>query len=352
VTENKRSRARGSSNPTISEVSALAAVSPMTVSRVMNGQARVTDSTRLRVENAIKQLGYRPNAAARQLAGGQLCRIGLLYNNPSSAYLSEILVGALECADDLDAELILEKCGETNIEGIGSSLIRQRIDAVILPPPLSDNVALLEQLAQIQIAAVMLSTRRNLETFHSITVDDEAAAHAITCHLIEKGHRGIGFIMGNTNQLASGQRALGYRRALEEHGLTASENHVAQGDFSFRSGFLAAEQILSDPNPPSAIFASNDDMAAGVVAAAHRFNLKVPAELSVCGFDDTSMALSTWPELSTIRQPVGRMARMAIELLVQSHRNVRTATAFSGQHLMIDFQLIERGSVAAPAQTA
>lgn len=323
----------------------------MTVSRAINGEVRVKESTRVRVEEAIAQLGYRPNTAARQLAGGQLCRIGLLYNNPSSAYLSEILVGALERAAESDAELILERCREADIPKIGATLIAQRIDAVILPPPLSDNIELLEHLSRLEIVSVMLATNRVQDNCHSIALNDEAAAHAMTCHLVEQGHQRIGFIRGNPNQTASEQRALGFRRALKEHGLALNLEHLAEGDFSFRSGFLAAEKILSQPSPPTAIFASNDDMAAGVVAAAQRFNLKVPDQLSVCGFDDTSMAVSTWPELSTIKQPVYDMARMAVEMLVKSHRRASSAQYFRAQHRVLDFRLIKRASVASPSQT-
>lgn len=350
MTDPKQPRRRVSTNPTIAEVSALAGVSPMTVSRVVNGEVRVKESTRQRVTDAIAQLGYRPNAAARQLAGKQVCRIALLYNNPSSAYLSELLVGAMEQAAESSAELILERCRPSDIPTIGAALAAQRIAAVILPPPLSDNAELLYQMAEMQIVCAMLATNRGQDNCHLISLDDEAAAHAMVTHLIGKGHRRIGFIKGDPNQTASAQRELGFRRALADHGLPVSDKHLAQGDFSFRSGFLAAEEILSAANPPTAIFASNDDMAAAVVAAAHRFDLKVPDQLSVCGFDDTSMAVSTWPELSTIKQPVYEMARRAVELLVKSASRKRAVRQFAAQHMVLDFQLIERGSVAPPRQ--
>ena len=348
----KKSRRRTTSSPTIAEVSALAGVSAMTVSRVINGEQRVRDDTRVRVQDAITTLGYRPNSAAQQLAGGQLCRIALLYNNPSSAYLSELLVGVLDQAAASGAELIVEQFGDSDIANIAQILVEQRIDAVILPPPLSDSVELLEQLSQAHLHAAIIATSRIHDNCHSITLDDEVAAHAMTAYLIEKGHRRIGFIKGNPNQTASDQRYRGFRRALSEHGINPSAAYIAQGDFSFKSGFVAAEAILSSDDVPTAIFASNDDMAAGVVATAHRFNLKVPEQLSVCGFDDTSMAVSTWPELTTIKQPVIEMARLAVELLVKSINGRRDGEGFPKQNSLLDFELIERNSVATVSETA
>jgi LacI family transcriptional regulator len=348
----KKSRRRTTSSPTIAEVSVLAGVSPMTVSRVINGEQRVRDQTRERVQDAIATLGYRPNSAAQQLAGGQLCRIALLYNNPSSAYLSDLLVGVLGQAAASGAELIVEQFGDSDIANIAKILVKQRIDAVILPPPLSDTVELLEQLSQAHLHAAIIATSRAHENCHSITLDDEAAAHAMTRYLIGKGHRRIGFIKGNPNQTASDLRYRGYCRALADHGLSPTSSYIAQGDFSFKSGVVAAEKILLGDDVPTAIFASNDDMAAGVIATAHRFNLKVPDQLSVCGFDDTSMAVSTWPELTTIRQPVIEMARLAVELLVKSINGRRDGHAFPAQNSMLDFELIERGSVAMVSEAA
>ncbi len=343
----KKSRRRSTSSPTIAEVSALAGVSAMTVSRVINDEARVREETRTRVQDAIATLGYRPNAAAQQLAGGQLCRIALLYNNPSSAYLSELLVGVLDQAAQSGAELIVEQFGDSDVAKIAQTLVEQRIDGVILPPPLSDSEDLLRKLAQVELHAAIIATNRVHENCHSIALDDEAAAYAMTSYLIGKGHQQIGFIKGNSNQTATNQRSKGFQRALSDHGLVALEAHIADGDFSFKSGVVAAEKILKGDHLPTAIFASNDDMAAGVVATAHRFNLKVPEQLSVCGFDDTSMAVSTWPELTTIKQPVSSMARLAVDLLVKSISGRRDGDPFPTQNAMLDFELVERNSVSA-----
>jgi LacI family transcriptional regulator len=342
-----RSSRRQRNAPTINDVARHAGVSPMTVSRVINGEQVVRAATREKVEAAIAALNYAPSAAARTLAGGEETRVGLLYSNPSSSYLSEFLVGSLDQATRSSVDLVVEKWDDdTSVEAVVAHLQRGRIDGVILPPPLCDLPELVDALDRAGIPAVAVATGRAPSDLAAVSIDDRHAAYEMTRHLIALGHDRIGFIKGNPNQSASAKRFEGYVAALGEAGLPVQDELIAQGFFTYRSGLDAAEQILSLIDPPTAIFASNDDMAAATVAIAHRTGLDVPGDLTVCGFDDTSLATTIWPELTTIRQPISAMARAAVEVLVRQLKGRRSSDA--AEHLVLDYELIRRQSDAAP----
>lgn len=334
--------------PTINDVARHAGVSPMTVSRVINREQVVRPETREKVDAAIAALNYSPSAAARSLAGGEELRIGLLYSNPSSSYLSEFLVGSLDQASRSSVHLVVEKWDEdTSVKAVVDLLKRGRIDGVILPPPLCDMEKLAKALHAADIPAVRVATGAPGD-LPAVSIDDRAAAHEMTQHLIALGHHRIGFIKGNPNQSASERRFEGYVTALAEAGLAVEEDLIAQGYYTYRSGLDAAERILALPKPPSAIFASNDDMAAATVAIAHRGGLDVPSDLTVCGFDDTSLATTIWPELTTIRQPISAMSRAAVEMLVRVLKARRGSSDGAPEQMLLDHMLIRRQSDAAP----
>ncbi|MDX3900819.1 MAG: LacI family DNA-binding transcriptional regulator [Sphingobium sp.] len=350
MTDNRSSR-RQRNAPTINDVAKHAGVSPMTVSRVINGEQIVRAATREKVQKSIAALNYAPSAAARSLAGGEETRIGLLYSNPSSSYLSEFLMGSLDQASRSNVHLVVEKFGDDMaVPTVVAHLQRGRIDGIILPPPLCDSQEMLDALAAADIPAVAVATGRAPSDMLAVSIDDLHAAYEMTRHLIALGHQRIGFIRGNPNLSASDRRFEGYRAALAEAGLPDDPALAVQGYFTYRSGLDAAEAILDLDTPPTAIFASNDDMAAATVAVAHRRGLDVPGDLTVCGFDDTPLATTIWPELTTIHQPISDMSRAAVDLLVRELRG-RTAKAGSdaaASHLVLDYQLVRRQSDAAP----
>ena len=348
VTDTRSSR-RQRNAPTINDVALAAGVSPMTVSRVINGEQVVRPATREKVEAAITALNYAPSAAARTLAGGDETRIGLLYSNPSSSYLSEFLVGSLDQASRSGVDLVVEKWDEqTSVRAVVDHLQRSRIDGVVLPPPLCDFEELVSGLQNAGIPAVAVATGQPKEDMLAVSIDDCHAAYEMTRHLLSLGHMRIGFIKGNPNQSASTRRFEGYVKAIEEAGLPIDDDLIEQGFFTYRSGLDAAEHILALADPPTAIFASNDDMAAATVAIAHRTGLDVPGDLTVCGFDDTSLATTIWPELTTIRQPISDMSRAAVEALVRQLKPRRGADGDTAQHQVLDYALIRRQSDAAP----
>jgi len=343
-------RQRGSL--TIHDVARFAGVSPMTVSRVINGEKNVRDSTRDAVNAAIKELNYAPNPAARSLAGAGLIRIGLLYSNPSAAYLSEFLVGSLDQTSKGDIQLVVEKCGEGDAQAVALRLVAAGVDGIILPPPLCDDTLLIQALGQAGAPAVAVASGEPPADLCAVHIDDFAAARAMTRHLVELGHRRIGFIVGHPNQTASRRRLEGHRAALAEAGLPADEALIAPGDFTYRSGFQAAERLVALSPRPTAVFASNDDMAAGAVAVAHRRGLEAPGDLTVVGFDDSALATSVWPELTTIRQPIADMSRQAVILLADQIRRRRAGGAPRHAHLLQDFTLVRRQSDGPPRAEA
>ncbi|NGZ86298.1 LacI family transcriptional regulator [Duganella sp. SAP-35] len=335
--------------PTMSDVAKLAGVSPMTVSRVMNGDTNVREKTRSRVDAAVAALNYVPNQAARRLAGSPPIRVGFLYSNPSAGYLSEFLVGLLNQASQNNVQLVVEKC-EADEHGVEQArrLIANGVDGIILPPPLCDTAHLIDLIAASGTPAVTVACGEPDARLSGVSIDDYVAAHAMTCHLISLGHQRIGFVIGHPNQSASARRLAGFKAAIAEKNAQASPELVVQGMFTYRSGLDAAETLLGLEQRPTAIFASNDDMAAAVVAIAHRLGLDVPGDLTVAGFDDTALASTIWPELTTVRQPITEMAEAAVQFLVRQIRARRSGAPDAPEHLVMEHALIRRQSDAAP----
>jgi LacI family transcriptional regulator len=345
-----RPRRRQSGQPTVNDVARLAECSPMTVSRVINGGSGVREETRLAVEAAIRELNYAPNRAARSLAGASQIRLALLYANPSAAYLSELLLGAIDAASRLDAHLVVERCeSDGDQTRLISRLVNAGMDGFVLPPPLCDDPGLLAQLRRMRAQAILIGPGRAEAHHAAVMIDDYQAAYDMTRHILDLGHRRIGFIIGNPAQSVSELRLAGYRDAMGDAGADVDETLIRQGAFTYRSGMTAASELLALDQRPTAIFASNDDMAAGCVAAAQRRRLDIPRDLTICGFDDTALASTIWPELTTIRQPIREMAESAIDLLVQDIRLEKQKQPRKPQHLTLDYAMVQRESDAAPA---
>lgn len=335
--------------PTMADVAKLAGVSAMTVSRVMNGKGLVRESTRRKVAEAVAALHYTPNQEARNLAGSKPIRVGFLYSNPSAAYLSEFLVGLLTQSGLNNVQLFVEKCeaGEQEAEH-ARRLIDNGLDGIILPPPLCDSEAIVGAIAGAGIPVVVVACGSPDARVGAVSIDDYEAAYHMTHHLIALGHQRIGFVVGHPNQTASSRRLDGYRAAVADKHADASKELVVQGMFTYRSGLDAAEQLLGLAERPTAIFASNDDMAAATVAVAHRLGLDVPGDLTVTGFDDTALATTIWPELTTVRQPIAEMAREAVQALVRRVRAQREGEDVAPERVRMEFELVRRQSDAAP----
>ena len=347
---NKPSR-RSRGTMTIEDVARAAGVSAMTVSRVMNSGRNVRESTRAKVLEAVERLNYSPNTAARSLAAGEATHIGLLYANPSAGYLSQFLIGALHAARHSGAHLVIESCESEDADEqaeVTRRFTAGDVKGVILPPPLSESQPILAELNAVGMPVVTVARGAPPEDSLNVRIDDVAAADEMTRHLLELGHRKIGFIKGHPNHVASHDRFKGFCEALTAHGIDADTAPVEQGYFSYRSGLIASERLLAREDPPTAIFASNDDMAAATISVAHRRGLLVPDDLSVVGFDDTALATSLWPELTTVKQPIAAMAEAALELIVADLRGRRGVVARKFTERVLSHALIIRESSAPP----
>ena len=223
-------------------------------------------------------------------------------------------------------------------------LLKEGLDGVILPPPLSDSRTLLDSLHKAALPFVAVATGYPEEECLAVRISDKDAAAAMTRYLISLGHRKIGFILGASNQRASHQRYEGFSTALLDAGIEIRPEWIKKGSFSYRSGLIAAEQILAATDRPSALFASNDDMAAGAVAVAHKLHLEVPGHVSIVGFDDTPLATTIWPTLTTIRQPITAMARKALEMVLREITLRRQGKTLAPCQQFLNFSLIRRES--------
>lgn len=342
----KSNSARHRGVATIADIAREAGVSKMTVSRVISAPLTVRKETRERVARIIAELHYTPNRSARMLSGARQLRFGLLHNNPRSSYIMDFLMSAIEQASLMDVQLIARGCQLGNDDAaMLNSLINSGVDAIILTPPLCDSAVLRDMVRDSDLPGLLVSTDAGETTISSVALDETAAAREMTEHLLALGHRRIGFIAGEPALAASHARQDGFVAALEAAGIAPEPALIAQGDFTYRSGLQATDQLLALPERPTAIFASNDDMAAAAVMTARRHGLDVPAQLSVCGFDDSWIATATYPELTTIRQPIADMARRGVMLLAELAQSQDDGDR-TARHLMMPHELIVRGSAA------
>jgi LacI family transcriptional regulator len=338
-----RQRRRAIQSATIRDVADRAGVSPMTVSRVINRENNVRSETRDLVNTAIQELNYSPSSAARSLAGSDPHRIGVLYHNPSTGYLSEFLLGVLDESSRTGTQVMVEKCAESELAGPLAKLLKSGVDGLILPPPLCESKPVLHEVRSAGAAVVAVAPGHPSLDMATIRIDNEAAARELTEHLLSLGHRRFGFITGHPNQTVSAQRLNGFLSALTDAGIDLKHVRVEQGYFTYRSGLEAAEKLLAKRPHPTAVFAANDDMAAATSSLAHRLGLNVPDDISIVGFDDTPMAATVWPALTTIRQPVADMARAAVDLLLEEIRRKRDGSN-SPRQILHPYRLIVRES--------
>lgn len=326
----------------IRDVAARAGVAVKTVSRVLNGHPYVSADTRARVEEAMKALEFRPSVAARILSGAKSNQVALIYDNHSPYYMFQIQTGCWDVCRAKGIRLLAQPVDVADPDvgdQVRGLVTETQVDGIILSSPVTDCEPVLRALEAMDIPFVRISPGTNHALTSSVFMDDAQAADDMTTHLINAGHRRIGFIKGHPNHKGSEDRLTGYRRALDRAGIAFDPMLICDGEFDFDSGVRGAGRLLDLPEPPTAIFASNDDMAAGVLAVAHGRNIELPTQLSVAGFDDTTLARTVWPPLTTIHQPMAELAQTAAEILIEGGDIT---------HRRLPHQLIERASVAPP----
>jgi LacI family transcriptional regulator len=298
---------------TIDDVAKLAGVSIKTVSRVVNKEPNVRDATRAKVERAIARLSYHPNLSARNLASQRARLIALIYDDPSSyeipssGYVIRMQTGALSA------------CRSATIGSELNSMIElARPQGIVLAAPLSNMPRIMQAIVATGTPMVRLSPGTQAGNQYSVATNDLEISAQMTRYLASLGHRRIAFIKGHPGHKAVANRYLGYVDGLQQSGLDFSERLVETGDNSFGSGEVAGGRLLRLKDPPTAIFAANDDMAAGVIRAATLLGVAVPRQLSVAGCDDISLARQLCPTLTTIRQPLSSMAERAAQVLISN----------------------------------
>ncbi len=340
----------GRGSVTMKDVAERAGVSLMTVSRVLNQTAAVSPDTRKRVEQAVKDLNYRPNLGARRLAGGRSMFVGLLYHNPSPGYLSKVLAGGLNACRRFGHHLVLEDFGQSapyrDPKISVGSLNLVDLDGLIVTPPLSVHQPFMDVLKAERLPIVSIAPADIHEEGLHIAMDDAQAVEELVDYIAKSGHRRIAFIKGPDSHAASHHRLQGYRRGIKKNDLPISEALMRQGDFTYRSGLVTGQSLMDLDVRPTAIIASNDDMAAGVIGAAHMLGYSVPGDVSVAGFDDIELATTIWPELTTVRQPIAAMTSQAVALLTAYLHN--DAKAIEQNRRLLSHEIIVRGSVAPP----
>ncbi|MDU0354071.1 LacI family DNA-binding transcriptional regulator [Paraglaciecola aquimarina] len=320
----------------IKDVAELAGVSNMTVSRVLNGTVKVSEEKRKAVLTAVEKLDYKPDLAARRLGGNKSYMLGLLYQDLDISYVSKFLLNALKSSRDQGFHLIPNEIDgdiEKSLSSVVDLIEITRIDGLILLPPVSDNQQIIDVLKKHQTPFVRITPDSHFDLSPYICIDDYMVGYKMTEHLINLGHKKVAHIMGNTKQGTSHLRCQGFVDALHTNHLSAPEEFIVEGTYTFDSGVEAAKKLLNLANRPSAIFASNDEMAAAVILVANNLGIAIPEQLSVAGVDDAQLAVTLSPNLTTIKQPIAQMAELAVKLLAKGADNLkmkeRISTAIS-----------------------
>ena len=331
---------------TIKDIAAQAGVSVTTVSRVINDQNDVSEETRKKVKAIIKRVGYVANASAQHLAGAKMNSIGLLMPGLGSGYSTEIIRGVAEAAAEAEYDLVLYAAHEP--QGVGGKekniltlLTRGKVDGVvvILPRTVSQQ---LNRLWNSGIPVVIVDHRATGGTVPSVAATNFQGGLDGTRYLLGLGHQRIGFITGDLQVPAAIERLEGYKQALIDAGISVDDSIIVNGYFDTKSGYQAAQTLMKHEDPPTAIFASNDDSALGAMAAIKEMGFRIPEDISIIGFDDIPRAADSFPPLTTVRQPLVEMGKTAVEILVRILNRER----ITQNRIELPTKLIIRGSCA------
>lgn len=308
-----------SSGVTISDVATASGVSVRTVSRVLNKSPKVNKETRLQVQEVIDRLGFSPSLRARALAVGRSSLIGMVHDDPNALVLDTVQRGIVDECVRRGYELVVHPAvhdGIEPVEEIVRFVRRSRVDGLIVLPPISEIAAIPTALAPLRVPLIGLAAVR-VPSYPAMLVSNErGGAEAIARLFVELGHRRIALITGPRSFHSAVEREQGFRAALRTAGIDLPPDRVREGDYGFESGVAAAEQLLAAAVRPTAIFASNDIMAAGALKAATRLGIAVPEQLSIAGFDDSIIARMVSPALTTVHRPLRTMAQDATALLI------------------------------------
>jgi LacI family transcriptional regulator len=308
------------SSATIRDVANRAGVSIKTVSRVLNSEPFVKSSTQDKVLTAIDELGYVASMPARRLASGQSYTIGIIFHNASWHYTQDVLKGVIETARKSGYSTLLHPCDvckNLDTKEVLNLVHQKVVDGLIFTPPADNATEVIHELQQLEVPFVRLTPQDRKSSLPYVTATDMQGAFEMTNYLVGLGHRRIGFIRGPLDQRAGHDRFEGYKQAIFDAGFEIDEDIIAHGNDHFKSGLQATQRFLSLESAPTAIFCNNDEMAAGSISAVFNAGLKVPKNVSVAGFDDIQLASQIWPPLTTVKQPIYKIAEIATNLLIR-----------------------------------
>lgn len=331
--------------PTINDVARIAGVSKKTVSRVSNGSPMLKASTREKVEKVIAELGYVPNPQARALALRRNFLIGLLFDNPNAQTVLNFQEGVLDALEGTDFALVVKPVDRHSpemLDHIRKFLEKQRLFGVLILPPVSENDDLAALCRELGCGYVRMGSAELDLPANMVESNDREAVGRAVDYLVEQGHQRIAIIAGPAGFRSARERREGFLAAMKRHSLETSPHLMAEGKYTFDSGVAAAEKLLAQSPRPTAIFASNDEMAAGALHVARQHNLKVPTDLSLIGFDDSPIAAHIWPPMTTVRWPIRAMGKAAALKLINPSQAAEQPSRFVSE-------LVQRASVEPPA---
>ena len=334
------------SAPTINDVAAMAGVSKKTVSRFINKSPLMSVATREKVSAAIDKLGYVPNPQARALALRRNFMIALLHDNPNGQTVLNFQKGVLSAIKDTELALAVRPVDRTSpdlLADIESFLAKQRPLGVLILPPISERDDIVELCKRLDIAFMRVGSTVLDEHAHCVASNDREIVQQLVAAIIRQGHTKIGFVRGPDGFRSPLERERGFLDALSEAGLKPDSGLMVKGNYRFQSGLEAGLELLRRADRPSAIFASNDEMASGVLHAAHGLGIQVPDELEVVGFDDTATASHVWPPLTTVHWPIEEMGRLAAMKLVPDFLG-EGAVKLDIEQVIVPSHIVERAS--------
>jgi LacI family transcriptional regulator len=306
-------------NVTIYDVAREANVSMATVSRVVNGNPNVKPTTRKKVQEAIDRLGYRPNAVARGLASKKTTTVGVIIPDISNIFYSELARGIEDIATMYKYNIILSNSDQNKDKEFHllNTMLGKQVDGIVF---MSGNITEehVEEFEKSPVPIVLAASVESTNTVPAVTIDVEQAAYDAVTEFANKGHKKIAFVTGPLNEPINGEKKLnGYKRAIEDAGISYNEELVIEGDYTYDSGIEGFERIHELADKPTAVFVGTDEMALGVIHSAQDLGYSIPNDFEIISFDNTRLALMVRPQLTSVVQPMYDIGAVAMRLLTK-----------------------------------
>lgn len=333
---------------TIRDVAERAEVSVATVSHVINGTRKVAPDTAARVRRAMEELDYQPNAVAQSLRTRTTHVIGVLVSDITNQFFATLVRGAEDAAVAAGYSVIVCNSDEdpSKEDSYVRLLLRRKMDGLLIAPVRDGASPAVQELTERRMPFVFIDRKTAGVSVDAVLSDNVGGAYRATRHLIERGHRRIGIVLGIPEATTTEERLAGYRQALEQAGVPFSEDLVAWGGYRIEGGRQAAVQLLSRPDSPTAIFSTNNLMTVGVLQELFNRGIKIPEGMAVVGFDDLEWAELVHPSLTVVAQRPYEMGHRAVELLLE-----RLGSRGREEHteVRIGVELKIRRSTSAPS---